>query len=266
MNRSQSLERGLMVLELVNGSPAALGVREIARRLELSATIVQRLVNTLVGFDYLEQVAETRRYRIGPRALGLGSSLLRHDKLISSANAELQRLANEHGLSGFLCTLRGNRAVYLLAVQSSGPIAITAVPGEVAYLHSTAVGKALLAGMSDDAVIGLVGGEELARLTPRTVDTVPKLIEMLHQVRSDQYATSIEENLPGVISIGAPIRNADGHVVAAVSVAFAGNAVSEPDLSKAARLVLAASARLSLGLGCPQSVLPAPAKYRLDAA
>src|SRR5262245_58049515 len=118
MNRSQSLERGLMVLELVNGSPTALGVREIARSLDINTTTVQRLINTLVGFNYLEQVAETRRYRIGPRALGLGSSLLRHDKLISSANTELQRLANEHGLSGFLCTLRGNRAVYVLAVQS----------------------------------------------------------------------------------------------------------------------------------------------------
>lgn len=266
MNRSQSLERGLMVLELVNGAPTALGVREIARRLDLKTTIVQRLVNTLVGFNYLEQVSETRRYRIGPRALGLGSSLLRHDKLISSANAELQRLANEHGLSGFLCNRRGNRAVYLLAVQSTGPIAINAIPGQTAYLHSTAVGKALLAGMSDQAVADLLDGEELASLTPRTVTTMPKLLEMLRQVREQDYATSLEENLPGVISIGAPIRNAGGEVVAALSAAFAGNAAPEPDLSKAARLVLAATARLSLGLGCPQSALPAPAKYRLDAA
>jgi DNA-binding IclR family transcriptional regulator len=266
MNKSQSLERGLMVLELVNNSPAALGVREIARRLQLSTTIVQRLVNTLVGFDYLEQVAETRRYRIGPRALGLGSSLLRHDKLISSANAELQRLSNEHGLSGFLCTLRGTRAVYLLAVQSSGPVAITAIPGESAYLHSTAMGKALLAGMSDETVVQLLEKEELPKLTPRTIDNLAKLIEALHQVRSAEYATSIEENLPGVISIGASIRNAEGRTVAALSVAFAGSAYPEPDISKAVRLVLGTSSLLSLGLGCPRSALPSPAKYRLDAA
>ncbi|WP_088348158.1 MULTISPECIES: IclR family transcriptional regulator [Rhodomicrobium] len=258
MNTSQSLERGLMVLELLDASPTALGVREMARRLEISTTIVQRLVNTLTEFHYLEQVAETRRYRIGPRALGLGSSLLRHDKLISSANAELQVLANEHGLSGFLCGVRGASAVYLLAVQSSGPIAITAIPGEAAYLHSTAMGKALLAGMSDEAVNKLLGKEALLKLTPRTIVSLPALIESLQEVRRLGYATSLEENLPGVISIGAPVRNADGEVVAGLSVAFAGSAATAPDLRAPARLVLDAASRLSRGLGCPQSLLPQP--------
>lgn len=266
MNTSQSLERGLMVLELLNSSPMPLGVREIARRLEISTTIVQRLVNTLAEYNYLEQAADTRRYRIGPRALGLGSSLLRHDKLISSANAELQRLANEHGLSGFLCGLRGARAVYLLAVQSSGPIAITAIPGETAYLHSTAMGKALLARMGDDAVIQLLANEALVKLTPKTIDTLPALIENLQEVRRVGYATSIEENLPGVISIGAPIRNADGQVIAALSVAFAGTASSEADLRPSVKLVLDATSRLSRGLGCPQSFLSSSEGPHLDAA
>jgi DNA-binding IclR family transcriptional regulator len=266
MNTSQSLERGLMVLELLNTSPTAVGVREMARRLQISTTIVQRLVNTLAEHDYLEQVAETRRYRIGPRALGLGSSLLRHDKLISSANAELQRLANEHGLSGFLCGLRGARAVYLLAVQSSGPIAIKAIPGQTAYLHSTAMGKSLLAWMSDDAVTQLLVNEELLKLTPKTIDNLPALIQNLQDVRRLGYATSMEENLPGVISVGAPIRNAGGEVVAALSVAFAGNAGAEADLRGPATLVLDASSRLSRGLGCPQSLLPSPDGHHLDAA
>lgn len=266
MNTSQSLERGLMVLELLNSSPTALGVREVARRLQISTTIVQRLVNTLAEYNYVEQVAETRRYRIGARALGLGSSLLRHDKLISSANGELQRLANEHGLSGFLCGLRGVRAVYLLAVQSSGPIAITAIPGETAYLHSTAMGKALLAWMSEDAVIQLLANEALPKLTPKTIDSVPALIENLHEVKRLGYATSLEENLPGVISIGAPIRNADGEVVAALSVAFAGTASSEADLRDAVKLVLGASSRLSRGLGCPAALLSSSGGHHLDAA
>jgi len=266
MNTSQSLERGLMVLELLNNSPTPLGVREVARRLEISTTIVQRLVNTLAEYHYLEQVAETRRYRIGPRALGLGSSLLRHDKLISSANAELQRLANEHGLSGFLCGLRGARAVYLLAVQSHGPVAITAIPGETAYLHSTAMGKALLAWMGNDAVTELVGKEALLKLTPKTIDTMPALIDDLAEVRRRGYATSIEENLPGVISIGAPIRNADGGVIAALSVAFAGTASSEADLRTPVQLVLDTSARLSRGLGCPPSLQSLSSGHHLDAA
>ena len=70
---SQSLERGLAVLELLDGSETPLGVRELARRLALGPAIVQRLLNTLGSRGYVEQAAETRRYRIGPRALGLGA-------------------------------------------------------------------------------------------------------------------------------------------------------------------------------------------------
>jgi DNA-binding IclR family transcriptional regulator len=76
MNASQSLERGLKIFELLDGSTTSLGVREIAHRLDLSTTIAQRLVNTLATYSYLEQISETRRYRIGPRAVGLGSSVI----------------------------------------------------------------------------------------------------------------------------------------------------------------------------------------------
>jgi DNA-binding IclR family transcriptional regulator len=76
MNASQSLKRGLKIFELLDGSTTSLGVREIARRLDLSTTIAQRLVNTLATHSYLEQISETRRYRIGPRAVGLGSSVI----------------------------------------------------------------------------------------------------------------------------------------------------------------------------------------------
>lgn len=264
MNTSQSLERGLMVLELLDAAPAPLGVREIARQLDLSTTIVQRLVNTLAAYKYLEQASETRRYRIGPRALGLGSALLRHDKLISGANAELQQLATE-GLSGFLGVLRGVRAVYLLAVQGRGPIAVRAIPGEMAYLHSTAMGKILLAAMDDAQVSELLADQPLPKLTDKTIHQLPALLADLGEVRRLGYATSIEENLPGVLSVGAPIRNANGQVVAALSVAFAGSGGGEARLDLVIKRVLAGATQLSRNLGCPPAMLP-PDSSGLNAA
>lgn len=255
MNTSQSLERGLMVLELLDASPAPLGVREIARQLDLSTTIIQRLVNTLAAYKYLEQAADTRRYRIGPRSLGLGSALLRHDKLISGANAELQQLATE-GLSGFLGVLRGVRAVYLLAVQGRGPIAVRAIPGEMAYLHSTAMGKVLLSALNDGEVRNLLAEQPLPKLTEKTIHELPALLADLGEVRRLGYATSINENLSGVISVGAPIRNANGQVSAALSVAFAASGDGENRLDDAIKRILAATLRQSRNLGCPEALLP----------
>ena len=70
---SQSLERGLDVLEIVEAEGSEIGVREIARRLALSPTIVQRMVTSLAKRGYVDRDAETARYRLGYRALALGA-------------------------------------------------------------------------------------------------------------------------------------------------------------------------------------------------
>lgn len=221
MAGSQSLERGLDILELLDKSPTPLGVREIARRLGLSATIVQRLVNTLAEFSYVVQDAETKRYGIGYRALGLGWSMLHKDRLISVAHPHLERLAAEHQLNAYLGKLRGNRVIYLLAIQSAGPIAIRSTPGSQAYLHSTALGKVLLAGLSPEAARALLGSEPLPQLTPDTVTDIERLMEQVEQVRRTGVSLVESENIAGVTSVGAPIRNHGGEVVAALSVAYA---------------------------------------------
>src|SRR5690606_16934196 len=127
-----------------------LGVREIGRRADMSAATVQRIMNTLVKFDYAQQDQASRRYTIGYRAFGLGASLLHKDRMVVSAQSELRQIASSHQLNGYLGSLHGDRTVYILCVYSEGPIAIRNSPGELAYLHSTAMGKVLLAGMSDE--------------------------------------------------------------------------------------------------------------------
>ena len=71
---SQSLERGLDVLEMIAAEGADVGVRELARRSALSPTIVQRLVSSLASRGYIEKNSETARYRLGHRSLALGAS------------------------------------------------------------------------------------------------------------------------------------------------------------------------------------------------
>ena len=82
-------------------------------------------------------------------------------------SSELYGFADQH-VTGFLGVLRDRSVVYLATVQSEGPIAITHRPGSQAHLHSTAMGKALLAEMTDDRVSKLLGETPLPRLTSRT--------------------------------------------------------------------------------------------------
>jgi len=254
MAGSQSLDRGIAVLELLDAAPRPVGVREISRQLELSPAIVQRLLKTLSEHNYVRQDDETRRYSIGYRALSLGTSLERTDNVLIAAHAELQNLAAKHKLNGYIGTLQGNRAVYLLSVQSEGPVAIRNEPGEATYLHTTAMGKVLLASLTDEQATTLLGPGPLTRVTEATMTDPRDVIASLSDIRRLGYATVFDENILGVTSVGAPIRTTSGRTRAALSVAFARQFSPELTTEAAAAIVLEAARRLSKGLGYTDAV------------
>lgn len=246
---SQSLERGLDVLEVVEAEGADIGVREIARRLELSPTIVQRMVTSLAKRGYVDRDSETARYRLGYRALALGAHSGGGSDYIVSARRELERLGRDHSLNGFVAVLHGGRAVYLLAVQAEAPLAIKVAPGSEMPLHSTAAGKILLAAQSDAEARKLLGTGKLAAITPHTVTDPAAVVAGLARVRKQGFATVSEENIRGVLSVGAPIRDRGGKVLAALSVAFPKYLDTGQTLQSVTPLVVEASQRVSRTVG-----------------
>jgi DNA-binding IclR family transcriptional regulator len=246
---SQSLERGLDVLEVVEAEGADIGVREIARRLDLSPTIVQRMVTSLARRGYVDKNAETSRYRLGYRALALGAHSGAGADYIGTARRELELLAREHSLNGFVAVLHGGRAVYLLAVQAEGPVAIKVAPGSEMPLHSTAAGKVLLASLSDAEARKLLGHGKLPAITPHTMTDPPAVVAALAKVRKQGFATVSEENIRGVLSVGAPIRDRSGNVLAALSVAFPKYLDSAVTLQSITPHVVAAAQRISRAVG-----------------
>ena len=246
---SQSLERGLDVLEVVESEGAEIGVREIARRLELSPTIVQRMVTSLARRGYVDRNAETARYRLGYRALALGANSEHGSDYIGTARRELELLARGQSLNGFISVLHGGRAVYLLAVQAEGPVAIKVAPGSEMPLHSTAAGKVLLAAGSDGEARKLLGHARLAAITPHTVTDPVAVVAGLGRVRKQGFATVSEENIRGVLSVGAPIRDRTGRTLAALSVAFPKYLDAGLTLHSVTPLVVAAAERASRAVG-----------------
>ena len=141
------------------------------------------------------------------------------------------------------------RAIYLLAVQADGPVAIKVSPGSEMPLHSTSAGKVLLASLGDGEAHKLVGGRKLAAITPHTITDPAVLVASLAKVRRQGFATVVEENIPGVLSVGAPIRDRGGAVVAALSVAFPKYLDSGLTLQSVTPLVTGAALRISRMVG-----------------
>jgi DNA-binding IclR family transcriptional regulator len=237
------------VLEIVEAEGGEVGVREIGRRLELSPTIVQRLVTSLARRGYIEKNSDTSRYRLGYRSMALGANGEHGSDYIVTARRELEKLARDHRLNGFVSVLHGGRAVYLLAVQADGPVAIKVDPGSEMPLHSTAAGKVLLGSLADVEARKLLGGGRLTAITPHTITEPASLLASLPKVRRQGFAVVAEENIRGVLSVGAPIRDRNGRVLAALSVAFPKYLEAGLTLQSVTPLVTGAARRVSQAVG-----------------
>jgi DNA-binding IclR family transcriptional regulator len=259
---NQSVARAVDILNLLADTSETLGVREIARRLDLAPSNVQRLIKTLTKAGFLEQTESTSRYRIGYRAFQVGNAFVGQNSLYSAVMPELYTLASRH-ITGFLGVLRERSVVYLATVQSEGPISITHRPGSQTHLHSTAMGKALLAEMNDVDIRVLLGTGPLPRLTPRTNVSLPRLLRELETVRRVGYATSEEENRLGFFSAGAVVRDVSGAAIAVISGAVPAARLKTNERTAIARQVLEAAQNASRKLGGPGLLDRAAASRRI---
>lgn len=256
---SQSAARTLAVLDVLGDSPEALGVREIARRLDLASSIVQRLVTTLVDYNYIERAPDGQKYQVGYRSFQIGRSYVTKSDLYTASLPELRRMADDQ-INAYLGVRREGVIVYLAALQSKGPIGITGTPGATARLHSTAFGKVLLADMSNSEIASILGGQPFHRMTPKTKVKLVPLLHEIEKVRRLGYAVSDGENIEDVFAVGAAIRDGSGRAVAAISGALPRNQLRKSDIDNLSCIVTDAAQRISQRLGASSSMFPGSAR------
>jgi DNA-binding IclR family transcriptional regulator len=196
-----------------------LGVSELARRLGLGKSTAHRLVATLAAEHLLEQNRETGKYRLGLAIYDLGASVSAHFALHEAALPSMAQLRNTTGETVHLAVLDGREVVYIDRLDSPDSVRLFLEVGRRMWAHCTATGKVLLAHVPEDRLERLLAGWELKDRTPSTITDHHRLRDELRQVRRRGWAQNRHESEIGLLSVGAPVRNAMGDVVAAMSVA-----------------------------------------------
>jgi len=221
---SQSLERGLAILCAFKPDRPALGVSELARELDLTRSTAHRYVATLATLGFLNQDDSTRKYRLGPRVLDLGFSMLGSLGLREIATPHLRRLTDSTGHTSNLA-IRDDTDVILVDRVRGRPgryhhLEFSLHAGSRIPSYCTATGKALLAFLPRPELDRLLSRIDFVQRAPRTVTDKKTLLAELDHVRRTGVATNDEELESALRSIAAPIRSRSGEVVAAVNVAI----------------------------------------------
>lgn len=221
---AQSVERALAVLRCFDEDDDV-GISEIAQRAGLSLSTAHRLTRALVDAGLVAQDPRTERYHLGPALVVLGRRA--EQRLgFNRALPALQALAERTGESVNLGIRSADAVLVVLDVASRQPLRFDQAPGSRVAVHTSAMGKCLLAfGVSvDDAVRRL---PELQPHTARTITDRDELRRELDRVRQRGWALNDEERNPGVRAVAGPVLDVAGHAVAAIAVQ--GPALRIPD-------------------------------------
>lgn len=243
----QSVERALAILDILARSGEA-GVTAIAKELAVHKSTAFRLVTTLEQGGLVEQSEERGKYRLGMGILRLAGATTARLDLVQEARPISRRLAADTGETVNIAVLADRAALYLDQVAGSSALQSHNWVGQHIPLHATSNGKVLLSGLDDDQLARTLG-PDLPAYTDATVTDPDVLRKQLVEVRERGYSTAVDELEVGLTAVAAPIRNAHGDVIAAISVSGPTFRLDEQRLSQVVSAVLAAGREISYRLG-----------------
>ncbi|MGK5682244.1 IclR family transcriptional regulator [Actinoplanes sp. URMC 104] len=243
----QSVDRALAILEILARRRDA-GVTDIGKELGVHKSTAFRLLAALESRGFVEQSEDRGSYRLGFGIVRLAGTVTAQLDITRQSRSACERLAAEVGETVNIAILDGDRAVNITQVRGGASIASHNWVGQQTPLHATSSGKVLLAYAPAD-VRAAVLTAPLQRFTAATIVDAAALKDVLGEVATAGWAGTEEEYEVGLNGVAAPVRGADGSVIAALSVSGPAYRLQPATYPEVARLVRSAADEVSARMG-----------------
>lgn len=246
----KSLDMALHVLGSFNAERPERGVTDLAEEWGVSKASIYRVLVTLERHHYVLQNPATSRYRLGPRLIQLGQSVIAQLDLPGEARPYMEELRDQTMEEVHLAILDGGEAVYVAKIDGLHPIQVMSSIGSRSPAHCVSTGKVLLAYAGSGFVERLLANG-LVCYTERTHASPSSLSRELEAVRRHGYAANWGEWRDNVRGVAAPIVDSTHQVIAAMGICGPAVRLTDEYIEKTIPIVTEVAARLSAHLGAP---------------
>lgn len=247
-NFIQSLARGLSIMEFCAKARRPLTLTEIANQTQLTKTAVQRFLNTLSTLGYVRR-DENKKYTLAAKVLSLSCDFLNTSSLVTVARPYLDELSAELGKTVNLAVLEGRDTLFLYRKEVKKFMKYDLGPGSRLPCYAGSLGKALLAGLSDKHLKVLIDDMEFVAITPKTITSKQRLMKEIATTRKRGHSICDQELSMDLYSIGVPLLDKEGKVIAAINVSMEFNLKASPELNASISLLLKKGKEISNSLG-----------------
>lgn len=242
-----TVAKAVRVLSGIREREDGASARELAGAVGLPRSTVQRLLTMLTETGMVIQDERTQRYAIGPQAMWLGLGYRQGSALVSVARGHMLALRDATGETVGLSTTVGDARMFIEEFPSTSELRFASELGRRYPLWSGAAGRVLMSGMPASEVDRILGAHAHEEVVHEPL-SVERTRELIARVARDGYATASSESLANVNSIAAPVHDARGDVVAALSISGPADRFTADRMSDAADHLVAAARAISTSL------------------
>ncbi|MBU2515827.1 IclR family transcriptional regulator [bacterium] len=201
----QSLERGLVILDILAKAGKPLSLNEISVHFSIDRSSVFRLVSTLLKCGYVIQHSVTKQYSLGYKVLELSGALTSQSHIDDLIKPLMRRILEATHQNTHLAALDGDQVVFLAVEQPKDHLALNITVGSREPSVVTALGKSLLAFQDEENLDRILEQYEFIKYTERSIRSVSQLKKNLQQVKKELVAVDDEEYRTGIVCIAAPV-------------------------------------------------------------
>lgn len=213
----QSVEKALMIVELLMRHGEAMSAREIALRTGINRTTGHRLLNSLMHRGWIEKEPNSAAYRVSLRHLVLSTLAYQQRDVLNAIRPTLDRLAELSRETVHVGVLDGYEVMHIDKIDSPERVGVSSPIGTRAMAHLTSLGKAILAASLDETVDAYMDFAQRSPEAESRLDTA-WLRDEIERTRLRGYSIDDEEDSPGVRCIGTAIVAGSGEPIFAVSI------------------------------------------------
>lgn len=230
----QAVNNAIDIMELLGDYEHELSISEIAAKLSLTKSNVNKLLANLERFGYVEHNRYTGNFRLGVKTFQISQAYINKLNLTEISIQAMQELKSMLNESVYIGVIRKDNVVYLDVIETDEAVRVRPRLGSVGPAYATAMGKAQLSLMDEKDLDALYEGKRFEPFTKRTVKSVSELKKQLSVARERGYAMDIEEYEEGVCCVGSPILDFMGNVIAGISVSAPRERMSDERIIEAA--------------------------------
>jgi DNA-binding IclR family transcriptional regulator len=232
------MDRALAILDALGSRQGDSSLSELCAELHLHKSTLHRLIMVLEGQRLVDKNADTGRYRLGLKLFELGSKAIASLDLREQARPYLKLIQRDTEETVNLAVLDQGEVLYIAKIEPQRNLRMAAHVGHRFAAYCTALGKAILAELSEEEVDSILRSCEMKVRTPNTITSPLILKDELRIIRARGYAIDDEENDEGARCVGVAVRDQNGRPVAAISVSGPASRMTKSKVPAVAKVLI----------------------------